>query len=438
VAIATPPGRGGLGVVRLSGPVSVSVAQTLLGRPRDLKPRHATLCRISGLDDVVATYFPAPSSYTGEDVVEISAHGSPVVLEALLGSALAAGARLAAPGEFTLRAFLHGRLDLIQAEAVADLIDAATPLQARAAFDQLEGTLTRRIGEIDARLFDVVARLEASLDFPDEGYHFIQPQELAPALRAISEEIEGLGSEARRGQLIREGATVVIVGRVNAGKSSVFNRLVGAERAIVADRPGTTRDLVTERVDVGGLSITFADSAGFRSSEDQVEREGVERSQGALRVAAAAIVVLDGSEPLEEHDHGVLNLTVGQVRVVVANKADLEPAWADSSVGAAPPLRVSARTGEGFDELRRILGRSLGQGEAARDTAAISNVRHARLLEAAGESLSAAEAAVQGGAPEECVVSDLRGAQRALEEVTGRRTSDDLLRHIFGRFCIGK
>jgi tRNA modification GTPase len=224
VAIATPPGRGGLGVVRLSGPVSVSVAQTLLDRPRDLEPRHATFCRISGLDDVVATYFPAPSSYTGEDVVEISAHGSPVVLEALLGSALAGGARLAAPGEFTLRAFLHGRLDLIQAEAVADLIDAATPLQARAAFDQLEGTLTRRIGEIDARLFDLVARVEASLDFPDEGYHFIQPQELAPALRVIWEEIEGLRSEARRGQLIREGATVAIVGRVNAGKSSVFNR----------------------------------------------------------------------------------------------------------------------------------------------------------------------------------------------------------------------
>lgn len=438
MAIATPPGRGGLGVVRLSGPVSVSVAQILLDRPRDLEPRHATFCRISGLDDVVATYFPAPSSYTGDDVVEISAHGSPVVLEALLLSALAGGARLAAPGEFTLRAFLHGRLDLIQAEAVADLIDAATPLQARAAFDQLEGTLTRRIGEIDRRLFDLVARLEASLDFPDEGYHFIQPKELAPALRAISEEIKELRSEARHGQLIREGATVAIVGRVNAGKSSVFNRLVGAERAIVADRPGTTRDLVTERVDVAGLSITFADSAGFRFSEDHVEREGVERSRGALRVAAAAIVVLDGSEPLEDHDHAVLNLTVGQVRVVVANKADLEPAWADSSVGAATTLRVSARTGEGFDELRRILGRSLGQGEAARDTVAISNVRHARLLEVAGESVAAAEAAVKGGAPEECVVSDLQGAQRALEEVTGKRTSDDLLRHIFGRFCIGK
>ena len=437
MAIATPPGRGGLGVVRLSGPLGVSVAKTLLDRARDLEPRHATFCRIGGLDDVVATYFPAPSSYTGEDVVEISAHGSPVVLEALLGSALAAGARLAAPGEFTLRAFLHGRLDLIQAEAVADLIDAATPLQARAAFDQLEGTLTRRIGEIDARLFDLVARLEASLDFPDEGYRFIQPQELAPALHAIAEEIEGLRSDARRGQLIREGATVVIVGRVNAGKSSVFNRLVGAERAIVAERPGTTRDLVTERVDVGGLSIRFADSAGFRSAEDQVEREGVERARGALRVAAAAIVVLDGSAPLDDDDDAVLNLTVGQVRVIVANKADLEPAWADSSVGASPPLRVSARTGEGFDELRRMLGRSLGQGEE-RETAMISNVRHARLLEVAGESLAAAEAAVQGGAPEECVVSDLRGAQRALEEVTGKRTSDDLLRHIFGRFCIGK
>src|SRR5262245_10728465 len=252
VAIATPPGRGGIGVVRISGPTARDIALAILEHRRPLGPRVATFTRVRfrsgdrGADEVVATYFPEPHSYTGQDVLEISAHGSPVVLHGIVRSAIAAGARLAEPGEFTLRAFLNGKRDLVRAEAVADLVDAATPLQARVAFDQLQGTLTARIGGIDSTLFDLIARLEASLDFPDEGYHFIEPAQLTDAIATIVGEIDRLLADGTRGRMIREGATVVIVGRPNTGKSSIFNTLVGGDRAIVTSIAGTTRDLVTE------------------------------------------------------------------------------------------------------------------------------------------------------------------------------------------------
>ena len=287
VAIATPPGRGGIGVVRLSGPEAHAVARRLLTHGGPLEPRRATFTtavagadrsRSDALDQVIATYFPAPASYTGEDVVELSAHGSPVILRAIVASAIEHGARLAEPGEFTLRAFLNGRIDLMQAEAVADLIDAVTPLQARAAFDQLQGTLTRTIGEIDAALFDLIARLEASVDFPDEAYHFVEPGELAAAIDRLSARIDALLGDARRGRLVREGLHIAIAGKPNVGKSSVFNALVGASRAIVTDVPGTTRDLVTEVVDLDGLRVTLIDTAGLRETGDLVESEGVERA----------------------------------------------------------------------------------------------------------------------------------------------------------------
>src|SRR5438093_1162185 len=278
VAIATPPGRGGIGVVRLSGPDAHAITLRLVRHIGSLRPRRATLPRIActtdaaaePIDQVVVTSFPRPHSYTGDDVVEVSAHGSPVILRAIVEAAIDRGARLAEPGEFTLRAFLNGRIDLMQAEAVADLIDAATPLQARAAFDQLEGTLTRAIAAIDAALFDLIARLEASVDFPEEGYHFVDPEPLARELDDLVARTRGLLADARRGRLIREGLQIVIVGRPNVGKSSLFNALVGASRAIVTDVPGTTRDMVSDVVDLDGLRVTLVDTAGLREPDGLV------------------------------------------------------------------------------------------------------------------------------------------------------------------------
>jgi tRNA modification GTPase len=437
VAIATPAGRGGIGVVRISGPDSHDVASTLLDRVQPLEPRRATFTRARGIDEVIATAFPAPHSYTGEDVVEISAHGSPVVLRAIVEAAVAAGARLAQPGEFTLRAFLSGRLDLVQSEAVADLIDAATPLQARTAFDQLEGTLTMRIRDIERALFDLVARLEASLDFPDEGYHFIDPGALVAGIAGVRGDIERLLIHARRGRMIREGAHVVIVGRPNVGKSSVFNVLAGHARAIVTEVPGTTRDLLTERVDIEGVAVTLVDTAGLRLTRDIVEREGVDRARQAVAVADLLLVVLDRSEPLTADDESLLTETGSQRRVVVANKSDLPAAWDESR----EHIVLSASSGKGMDELRTAIARMLSGAEILRDAAIVSNVRHIDLLEQARVSLARAERSAGGegaSTPEEFVLTDLQQARGALEEITGRRTTDDMLAHIFERFCIGK
>jgi len=351
--------------------------------------------------------------------------------------AIAAGARPAEPGEFTLRAFLNGKRDLIQAEAVADLIDAATPLQARVAFDQLEGTLTERIAAIDGELFDLVARLEASLDFPDEGYHFIEPPEVSRRIGGVVTRVDDLLAGARAGRLIREGATVVVAGRPNVGKSSLFNLLAGADRAIVTPVAGTTRDLVSESIGINGFAVTLVDTAGWRATDDTVEREGVVRSEQARAVADLIVVVLDRSEPLRSEDEELLAQTAGRPRIVVANKSDL-PA---SRLMQAPTgvVEVSARTGTGVDELRGAIVGALAGREPLRDTAAVSNARHIALLEHARASLAAAaDASAAAGTPEEFVLADLQAARAKLDEVVGTRTSDDLLRHIFERFCIGK
>jgi tRNA modification GTPase len=442
VAVATPPGRGGIGVVRLSGAGAETIARTLVAREQPLAPRHATFTRIPACDQVVATFFPAPHSYTGEDVVELSAHGSPVILAGIVSAAMGGGARLAEPGEFTLRAFLNGRIDLPQAEAVADLIDAVTPLQARAAFDQLEGTLTGAIREIDAGLFDLVARLEASVDFSEEGYHFVEPAEVAAVLERLMERTASLLDEGRRGRLVREGLQVVIVGKPNVGKSSLFNALAGAARAIVTDVPGTTRDLVAEVVDIDGLRVTLVDTAGMRPTQDVVEAEGVARARQAWDVADLVLVVVDGSAPLDTLDRQLLGETAGRRRLVVSNKSDLRvDVGADlDGEGGAGLLRVSARTGDGFDGLRAGLLQALDI-EARNDPPAITNLRHVALLGRAHEALSRARAAAGAGGdtlPEEFVLADLQEARTALEEISGRRTSEDVLSHIFARFCIGK
>lgn len=440
VAIATPPGRGGLGVVRISGPDAVSVAGRVAecGIPR---PRRATFTTLRALqdrssvrDEIVLTFFPAPRSYTGEDVIELSAHGSPVVLDAIVRGAIAAGARLARPGEFTLRAFLNGRIDLAQAEAVADLIDAATPLQARVAFEQLEGSLTSCIRRLDAQLLDLAARLEASLDFPEEGYHFIEPSEVGDQIAAVIAQVNRLLAGAQRGRVIREGATVVIVGRPNVGKSSLFNALVGQPRAIVTDVPGTTRDLITETVDMDGIAVRLVDTAGVRPTTDIVEREGVSRSIDARDVADVLLVVLDQSEPLTSDDRQLLDDTRMQCRVIVANKCDRGAAFDTTDM-----LRLSATTDVGVPILRELVVRTLSGDETLHDSALVSNVRHTKLLAQAQAHLTHAHRAlIEGQVPEEFVLADLHAARTSFDEVVGIRASDEVLRHIFDRFCIGK
>ena len=350
-----------------------------------------------------------------------------MVLGAIVRAAIAAGARLAEPGEFTLRAYLGGRIDLVQAEAVNDLIEAVTPLQARAAFDQLDGTLTRAIGAIDATLFDLIARLEASVDFPDEGYHFVEPGALAQALDGLLERTTALLGDARRGRLIREGLTVAIVGEPNVGKSSLFNALAGAPRAIVTDVPGTTRDLVTEVVDIEGLRVTLVDTAGLRDTADPVEVEGVSRAHQAIAVADLVLLVEDRSRARSGLD---------SYRKVLygANKSDLPAAWSDDR--AVP---VSATAGHGIEVLRHAAAGL--DVDPLRDRPAMTNVRHIALVDRAHQALSRARAAALAegvSLPEEFVLADLTDARAAFEEISGRRAPDDLLEHIFSRFCIGK
>ena len=440
VAIATPAGHGGIGVVRISGPEATKIAAALTGRG-DLEPRHATLARVGGAnanDRAVVTFFKSPASYTGDDVIEISAHGSPVLLQSIVEAAVYAGARLAEPGEFTLRAYLHGRMDLVQAEAVQDLVNAVTPLQARSAFDQLEGTLTGRIAAIDEALFDLSARLEASLDFPDEGYHFVEPAAVATELGAVIASIDALLREARAGRLVREGAQVVIIGRPNAGKSTLFNTLAGAGRAIVTDIPGTTRDLLVEQVDINGIAVTLVDTAGIRhSTEDKVEAEGILRARSAADRAHLVILVLDSSAPMNDDDRALLSSGDGSTRLVVMSKSDLPAAWEEKDY-SLEAIRVSATTGAGLDVLRRQIAEALGLREAYRDTPGITNIRHIDLLGRARLALDRGRETASSGLPEELVSADLAEARSALEEITGRRTADDTLNAIFSRFCIGK
>jgi tRNA modification GTPase len=439
VAIATPPGRGGIGVVRLSGTCAREIASTVVTRRAPLLPREATLTKVSldsagaspASDQAIVTWFPAPHSYTGEHVVEISTHGSPVVLREIVRALVEAGARMARPGEFTLRAFVNGRVDLAQAEAVADLIDAATPLQAQTAFDQLQGTLSGRIAALDHALLDLIARLEASLDFPDEGFHFVEPREVAERVNELIAGLDALLSHEARGRLIREGATVVITGRVNAGKSSLFNALVGRERAIVTDVPGTTRDLVTETVDLDGIAITLVDTAGERETEDPIEREGVSRAAQARDTADLKLVVIDSSQALTGEDRRLLDGS--GAKVIVASKADRESLW-----NIAEAIQVSTVQQTGIDELRDAMRRALTNDERLADPAPLSNLRHVLLLKAARTTLMRVCAAISADAPEEFVLVDLQRARAELSEILGVGSSEETLDYIFSHFCIGK
>jgi tRNA modification GTPase len=436
VAIATPPGRAGLGVVRLSGPEAVAIAQHLApGRP--LRPRRVHLRRLEvaaegsrTVDQVIVTVFEAPASYTGEDVAEISAHGSPVLLDAIVRGALVEGARLAQPGEFTFRAYLNGKLDLVQAEAVADLIDAVTPAQARLAFDQLDGTLSRTVADISRRLFDLRVRLEASLDFPDEGYHFVEPGRVAEECEALLFHVRAIVHDSHQGRMLREGCRVAIIGAPNVGKSALFNRLLGASRAIVTPVAGTTRDLLTERLDIGGLAVTLIDTAGVRESNEPIELEGIARARGAAEAADVRVLVLDRSRPFDASAMTGLTGTVA-----VANKSDLPSAW--SAAEEAGAIAVSALSGEGLDRVREAIV-TQAAGSPVVDTPMVANTRHWDLLDHVLRRLGEAAGQARLGEGEEIVLATLQGAFGALDEIVGRRTSEDVLREIFARFCIGK
>ncbi len=442
-AISTPPGRGGLGVVRLSGPEALAIVERLLARR--LEPRRATWAELRDaegalLDQVVATSFPGPGSATGEDVVEISAHGSPVLLQALLEAALAAGARLADPGEFTRRAFLNGRLDLAQAEAIADLIAAHTLHQARSAARQMGGSVARLLRPAHDRLTQLIARLEAGIDFADDDVGVIADEVLSAEIAAVRAALEALAAGFTRARALREGLAVALVGRPNVGKSSLFNRLLERERAIVTAEPGTTRDLIEDSLDWEGLAVRLRDTAGIRPPAGEAERLGIERSWQAAADADFVLAVFDASQPPGPDDRALLErLRTLPRALAVRNKSDLpaSPAWAAPEWSLAPAaLAVSARTGAGLDALRRAV-REAALPPAGADSDAITNLRHARQIALALDHLGRAAAAA-GRAPHEALLVDLYDALHALDAITGQTTVEDILGIIFSTFCIGK
>lgn len=448
VAVATPAGHGGIGVVRLSGPAAAVIGQTMAGRADAWAPRHATRAPVvaGGLAaDALVTFFPAPHSYTGEDVLEIAAHGSPVILAAIVAEAVTRGARPARPGEFTLRAFVHGKLDLVQAEAVRDLVDAVSPAQVRAAAAHLDGSLSAGLRNIADELRRLETLLEASMDFPDEGYRFIEPAQVVHVLEAVRDRVDALLESGPRGELVRDGTRVVIAGVPNVGKSSVFNALVGADRAIVTPLAGTTRDLVTERIVLDGALVLLVDTAGLREGSDAVEVEGVRRASNAIDEADVVVAVLDRSRPITPEEHALLASLSARPAIVVANKGDLSMAWAPeaiaAAVGAAAVVVVSASRGDGIRELGGAIATEVSRLSGSSEAVLVTNARHRSLLaQTFGHVHHAVEAlhAGGGGLPEEFVVADVRLALQALEDVTGTRTADALLDEIFAKFCIGK
>lgn len=447
-AISTPPGRGGIGIVRLSGPAASSIAAQLVRLRHPLEHGRARLADVldesieseqaDRIDEAVVTFFAAPNSYTADDLVEIAAHGSPVVLNLLLRRALDLGARLAEPGEFTQRAFLAGRIDLTQAEAVRDLIEAQTLTQARLAASQMGGALSRRVAPIKQSLVELIALLEAGIDFAEDDIDVAPQVEIARRIGELQPPLAALEATFARGRIIHDGLTLAIVGRPNAGKSSLFNRLVERDRAIVTATPGTTRDLVTERISLDGIPLELVDTAGLRESLEEAEQLGIARSREALADAAIVLVVLDATLPLNEEEHRLLEAVEGRPALVAANKSDLKSATSPlHETDPIPTLETSALTGAGIEQLRgRIL--QLATGGAASEPGMLTSMRHQQAITTALAAISDAAQANAGGIPHEMILLDLYRALWALDSLTGQTTSDDILNLIFSTFCIGK
>ena len=446
VAIATPPGRGGIGVARLAGPDAKRIALPMLQLKHDLEPGHVMFGELiepgdadapqkRRIDEVVVTYFAKPHSYTTDDIIEISAHGSPVVLQHIVEQALAGGARLAEPGEFTMRAFLNGRIDLTQAEAVRDLIESQTLYQAKVAAQQLEGGLSKRLQPIKEELIELIAVLEAGIDFAEDDVSVLPAAQILDRIAGVKTPLHGLALSFAYGKIVHDGLTLAIVGRPNVGKSSLFNRLVERERAIVTATPGTTRDLVSETVAIGGIPVKLVDTAGIRRALDEAESIGIRKSMEAVAEADLVLVVLDASQTPSSEDDDLLKQTAGRPVIVVENKADLVPARAE----ADPRIRTSALTGAGIEELRKAILRQVGGTSGVQvETGLLTNLRHKTLIEGSLSALAAAEKATNSQVPHEMILLDLYNALRAVDEITGATTTDDILNLIFSRFCIGK
>jgi tRNA modification GTPase len=527
VAIATPPGRGGIGVVRLAGPEARKIAEPMLrlkhqlepgraifgelidkcgadipvrvtavgtaalgcpaerssaaaasatplpiatdelrqaGQPRAAVPTWASPESSDRIDEVVVTYFQKPHSYTTDDIIEISAHGSPVVLRHIVELALAQGARLAEPGEFTMRAFLNGRLDLTQAEAVRDLIDSQTLFQAKVAAQQLEGALSKLLKPIKQKLIELIALLEAGIDFAEDDISIAPDATILTHIAEVRAPLDQLAASFHYGKIVHQGLTLAIVGRPNVGKSSLFNRLVERERAIVTAQPGTTRDLVSETVAIGGIPVQLVDTAGIRRALDEAESIGIKKSMEALADADLVLVVLDASQPVSQEDEELLTQVQSRPAIVVENKSDLAKARGGTAAlgrpaerssaglcgdgrlarpgraepGSARPVPTSALTGEGIPELRAQILHHITGTTASTESTFLTNVRHHKLITDTLAALAAASNAVAARVPHEMLLLDLYNALRPLDEITGATTTDDILNLIFGTFCIGK
>lgn len=439
-AIATPPGRGGIGIVRISGPLSSVIAKAVCGMLP--APRQAILRQFhaddgSIIDEGIALYFPAPHSFTGEDVLELHGHGGPVVMDLLLARVLGLGARPARPGEFSERAFLNDKLDLTQAEAIADLITSTTAEAARAAVRSLEGEFSRHINILIEALIELRIYIEAAIDFPEEEIDFLADGSIAERLHALQEQLNALQRVAGQGRLLRDGMTVVIAGRPNAGKSSLLNYLAGREAAIVTDIPGTTRDVLREQIAIDGMPLHVIDTAGLRDSLDPVEQEGIRRAWMEIETADRILLLVDDRQGFTAEDQALRERLPAQTGVtVIYNKIDLtdqEPVLKPADWGHT--LWLSAKTGSGLELLREHLKACMGYHSS--EGILMARRRHLEALERTAAALAAADEQLVDGAGE-LAAEELRYAQNALGEITGEFTSDDLLGRIFSSFCIGK
>jgi tRNA modification GTPase len=451
-ALSTPPGRSGIAVVRMSGQQSFSILRQIsvkMIKREDPPHRSVVLGRIvdprSGfeIDEAVVCCFPSPQSYTSEDMVEFSIHGSPVLIAALLDCLCSLGARLADPGEFTMRAFLRGRIDLTQAEAVHDIINATTLYQAQVAGRQRSGVLAKNLQPIREALIEIIVNLESAVEFVEEDLAPVSRETVVGQIEQAREQLRNWVNSYRKGRVIREGFSMAVVGRPNVGKSSVFNALLAHDRSIVAEMPGTTRDLVSEITNLGGIPVRLQDTAGIHASEDHIERLGIDRSLQAIADADAVLLIADTSCSLSRQDFELRNQLNGLSCIAVINKCDLSSHWTDDEkrlfVGEWPCVEVSAKTGSGIEELRAaILNGIFGAAETGQNGILITNLRHCHILEAAEIKLAKAASVLDKGLSEEFALVDLHEALRELGVLTGETQVEDLLTEIFARFCVGK